>query len=102
MLKLCINSRDELFVLDLDKVAYIQASGNYSRIVYIGGMQMMVALFAYDNLCHNGGDEGGGGGQGLALGLLGDDLHQEQGAAGADHVHGDTREDDVRLQVEGI
>ena len=38
MLKLCINSRDELFVLDLDKVAYIQASGNYSRIVYIGGM----------------------------------------------------------------
>ena len=44
MLKLCINSRDELFVLDLDKVAYIQASGNYSRIVYIGGMQMMKTL----------------------------------------------------------
>ena len=44
MLKLCINSRDELFVLDLDKVAYRQASGNYSRIVYIGGMQMMITL----------------------------------------------------------
>ena len=44
MLKLCINSRDELFVFDLDKVAYIQASGNYSRIVYIGGMQMMITL----------------------------------------------------------
>lgn len=44
MRKLCINSRDELFVLDLDKVAYIQASGNYSRIVYIGGMQMMITL----------------------------------------------------------
>ena len=44
MLKLCINSRDELFVLDLDKVAYIQASGSYSRIVYIGGMQMMITL----------------------------------------------------------
>lgn len=44
MLKLCINSRDELFVLDLDKVAYIQASGNYSSIVYIGGMQMMITL----------------------------------------------------------
>ena len=44
MLKLCINSRDELFVLDLDKVAYIQASGNYSRIVYIGGIQMMITL----------------------------------------------------------
>ena len=44
MLKLCINSRDELFVLDLDKVADIQVSGNYSRIVYIGGMQMMITL----------------------------------------------------------
>ena len=41
---MCINSRDELFVLDLDKVAYIQASGKYSRIVYIGGMQMMITL----------------------------------------------------------
>ena len=41
---MCINSRDELFVLDLDKVAYIQASGNYSRIVYICGMQMMITL----------------------------------------------------------
>ena len=41
---MCINSRDELFVLDLDKVADIQASGNYSRIVYIGGMQMMITL----------------------------------------------------------
>ena len=41
---MCINSRDELFVLDLDKVAYIQASGNYSRIVYIGGMLMMITL----------------------------------------------------------
>lgn len=44
MLKLCVNSRDELFVIDLDKVAYIQASGNYSRIVYIGGMQLMITL----------------------------------------------------------
>lgn len=43
-MKLCINSRDELFVLDLDKVAYLQASGNYSRIVYIGGMQTMITL----------------------------------------------------------
>ena len=41
---MCINSRDELFVLDLDKVAYIQASGNYSRIVYICGIQMILSL----------------------------------------------------------
>ena len=44
MLKLCINSRDELFVLDLEKVAYMQASGNYTRIVYNEGMQLMVTL----------------------------------------------------------
>lgn len=44
MQKLCINSRDELFVFDLDKVAYVQASGNYSRIVYIKGGQTMITL----------------------------------------------------------
>lgn len=44
MLKLCINSRDELFVFDLDRVAYIQASGNYSRIIYIEGAQTMITL----------------------------------------------------------
>ena len=43
----------------------------------------------------------GGGGHGLALGHIGDDLHQEQGPAGADHIHGDTGQDDVGLQVEG-
>ena len=44
MRKLCINSRDEMFVLDLDKVAYMQANGNYTRIVYYEGMQTMVTL----------------------------------------------------------
>lgn len=44
MLKLCINSRDELFILDLEKVVYMQANGNYTRIVYNEGMQVMVTL----------------------------------------------------------
>ncbi len=44
MLKLCINSRDEMSVFDLDKVAYIQAGGNYSHIVYIGGSKTMITL----------------------------------------------------------
>lgn len=43
-MKLCLNSRDELYMLDLDKVAYIEASGNYSRIVYVEGMQIVVTL----------------------------------------------------------
>lgn len=44
MQKLCINSRDELYVLDLDKVAYMQANGNYTRIVYMEGMETIVSL----------------------------------------------------------
>lgn len=41
---MCINSRDEMSVFDLDKVAYIQAGGNYSHIVYIAGSKTMITL----------------------------------------------------------
>ena len=44
MLKLCLNSRDEMYILDLEKVAYMAANGNYSRIVYIEGMQVMATM----------------------------------------------------------
>lgn len=37
MPQLCYNTRDELVIVDLDKVAYIQAGGNYSLVVYITG-----------------------------------------------------------------
>ena len=37
MKKVCINTRDELLILDLDKVAYFQANGNYTRLAYISG-----------------------------------------------------------------
>lgn len=37
MPQLCYNTRDELVVVDLDKVAYMQAGGNYSLFVYITG-----------------------------------------------------------------
>lgn len=43
-MKLYVNSRDELVVLELDKIAYMQADGNYTRIVYIEGMETIVAL----------------------------------------------------------
>lgn len=42
MSQLCYNSRDELVVIDLDKVAYIQAGGNYSLIVYITGQKTTI------------------------------------------------------------
>lgn len=41
---ICINSRDELNLIDLDLVACIQANGNYSHVMYIDGNKLMVAL----------------------------------------------------------
>lgn len=40
----CINSRDELNLIDLDLVACIQANGNYSNVMYIDGYKTMVSL----------------------------------------------------------
>lgn len=37
MKKVCLNTRDELLVLDLDRVAFFQANGNYTRLTYISG-----------------------------------------------------------------
>ena len=37
MFKLCLNSRDELLIIDLEKIAYFQANGNYTHLSYISG-----------------------------------------------------------------
>lgn len=37
MYKLCLNSRDELLIIDLEKIAYFQANGNYTHLNYIAG-----------------------------------------------------------------
>jgi len=37
MYKLCLNSRDELLIIDLEKIAFFQANGNYTHLNYIGG-----------------------------------------------------------------
>lgn len=42
--KLVINNRDELVVLDLDRIAFICAEGNYSRIVTIKKREMTMTL----------------------------------------------------------
>lgn len=44
MPKLCLNSRDELLLIDLEKVAYFQANGNYTQLIYIGSEQRLLTL----------------------------------------------------------
>lgn len=44
MNKLCLNSRDELLMIDLDQVAYLQANGNYTQFMYIAGKGPLVSL----------------------------------------------------------
>ena len=44
MNKICINTRDELNLIDLDLVACINASGTYSNVLYIDGNKIMVSL----------------------------------------------------------
>lgn len=44
MKKICINNRDELLVIPVDEIAYIIADGNYTKIVYLGGMQSTLSL----------------------------------------------------------
>lgn len=41
---ICINTRDELNLIDLDLVACINASGNYSYVMYIDGNKIMVSV----------------------------------------------------------
>ncbi len=44
MNKLCLNSRDELLMLDLDALAYLQANGNYTQVMYIASKGPLVSL----------------------------------------------------------
>lgn len=59
MKKILINKRDEMVVVFLDNVAYLLADGSYTKIVYIGGMQTILAIGITDmekiitNACGN-------------------------------------------------
>lgn len=44
MYKLCLNSRDELLIIDLQKIAFFQANGNYTHFNYISGDTHLVTL----------------------------------------------------------
>lgn len=44
MKRICINTRDELNLIDLDLVACVNANGNYSNVMYIDGNKIMVSV----------------------------------------------------------
>ncbi len=44
MYKLCLNSRDELLIIDLQKIAFFKANGNYTQFSYISGATHLVTL----------------------------------------------------------
>lgn len=44
MYKLCLNSRDELLIIDMQKIAFFQANGNYTHIRYMSGDSHLVTL----------------------------------------------------------
>lgn len=44
MNKLCLNSRDELLIIDLDAVAYFHANGNYTELTYIQGETRLLTI----------------------------------------------------------
>lgn len=41
---LCLNSRDELLIIDINKIAYLQADGNYTRLTYIGSQRLCLSM----------------------------------------------------------
>lgn len=42
--RLTLNTRDELLVVDTERVAYLQADGNYTQVHYMVGERMVVSL----------------------------------------------------------
>lgn len=44
MAKICLNSRDELILIDLDRIAFFQANGNYTQLTYISGQKQLLTI----------------------------------------------------------
>lgn len=44
MLKLCLNSRDELVIINLEKVACFKANGNYTSLHYISKETRLLSI----------------------------------------------------------
>ena len=44
MYKLCLNARDELLIIDLEKIAFFQTNGNYTHLNYILGETHLLTI----------------------------------------------------------
>lgn len=44
MYKICLNTRDELLIVDLEKIAFFQANGNYTHLNYIEGESHLLTI----------------------------------------------------------
>lgn len=44
MQRLCLNSRDELLIIELKKVAFFHAKGNYTNLTYLHGETRLLSL----------------------------------------------------------
>lgn len=44
MSKICLNTRDELMVIDLDQLAYLESDGNYTNMQMISGQKSLLSL----------------------------------------------------------
>ena len=44
MEKMYFNTRDELVAVDFERVALVQANGNYTRIIYINKHEVMLSM----------------------------------------------------------
>lgn len=44
MAKMCLNTRDDMLFIDLDKMAFAQANGNYTELTYISGQKQMITI----------------------------------------------------------
>ena len=44
MYKLCLNSRDELLIINLEKIAFFQANGNYTHLNYMEGETHLLTI----------------------------------------------------------
>lgn len=44
MYKLCLNSRDELLIINLEKIVFFKANGNYTHLNYIEGETHLLTI----------------------------------------------------------
>lgn len=44
MAKMCLSTRDDMLFIDLDKMAFAQANGNYTELTYISGQKQMITI----------------------------------------------------------